>query len=299
MQLTVRDGQKLHMNIWDDVEQPRAIILILHGMAEHSTRYENFANYLNHHKYMVVAYDHRGHGQTAGSVEQLGYIGRDGFNKIVDDVYDVLYWAKQTYRFPVFLFAHSFGSFVAQEFLLRHVHQLAGVMLCGSAARNGLDVQAGMLLAKLEMRLFGDKKKSRLLDTLSFAGYNRKIENPTSRFDWLTTDKSQVKRYEEDPFCGTTFTTGFYAYFFEGLTRLYDPNRLQTIPKSLPMFILAGKDDPVGGYGFMVEKLYHMYQPYLRDLKMKLYDDMRHELINERHRGRVYADITNWLQSKL
>lgn len=293
------DGKEVFVYCWDEVSNPKAVVQIFHGMAEHAGRYREFAKYLNKQGFIVYVDDHRGHGRTAGSVEELGCIGDDGFNNIVEDEHIIMKQIQEKYsQLPNIIFGHSFGSFIAQEYMIRYGEEVAGSVICGSAARTGVEVSLGKTIAYIQKSLHGDRKKSKLLDFLSFSQYNKGIKDSESKFAWLTRDPEEVKKYEEDPFCGTVFTAGFFYYLFKGISRLYLKDRLAQIPKNLPILIIAGDQDPVGNYGSLVKKLHNFYQDIgLKDLQLKLYSGGRHELLNEINKDEVFEDVAAWIDS--
>ncbi|SHG69062.1 Lysophospholipase, alpha-beta hydrolase superfamily [Thermosyntropha lipolytica DSM 11003] len=294
-------GEKIYLHSWAKVSSPRGVVQIFHGMAEHGKRYERLARYLNEQGLVVFADDHRGHGRTAGSLENLGYIGEDGFNLIVEDEYKISCWLREKYPgVPLFIIAHSFGSFIAQEYIIRYGKEIEGVILCGSAAMDTIKAKAGYIVASLVKMIKGEKHKSPFLDYLSFGSFNRKIKDSRSKFAWLSTDDEEVKKYEEDPFCGTLFTAGFFYYLARAFLHLYKQERLNNIPADLPILIIAGSDDPVGEYGKLVQKLYYMYKNIgCNDVDIKLYPGKRHELFNEKGREEIYKDVNAWLQKKI
>jgi alpha-beta hydrolase superfamily lysophospholipase len=294
-----KDGKDIFLYCWDNVSQPRAVIQIFHGMAEHAGRYKAFAEYLNSKGFIVYAHDHRGHGRTAGVIEELGYIGEDGFNAIVEDEHIISELIKKRHKdLPIIVFGHSFGSFTAQEYIIRYGNEIKGVILSGSAARRGIEVRAGNLIAAIERSIFGDKKKSKLIDYLSFNGYNKRIKNNKYKFEWLSCDLEEVRKYEADPFCGTLFTIGFFYYFFKGMLELYKKDRLEKVPKDLPILIISGEEDPVGNYGELVNELYKVYKAIgIKNLNIKLYSGKRHELHNEINREEVFEDLLLWINN--
>lgn len=295
--LETKDGTKLHVYCWDKVQAPKAMIQIFHGMAEHAGRYKEFAEYLNAHGFIVYASDHRGHGKTAGKVEDLGYIGEDGFNAIVEDKHFIFQQMKQEHpELPMFLIGHSFGSFLSQEYIIRYGRELNGVILSGSAMQNGLPVFAGGIISSICRLISGEKKQSKFMDSLSFGTYNKRCKNDSHKFAWLSTDQNQVKKYAEDPFCGTVFTVGFFYHFLKGLKKLYKRERLASIPGNLPIFIVAGDEDPVGSYGKSVKNLFEMYKELgMTNVNLKLYPGLRHEILNEVRNDLVYLDLLDWL----
>ena len=294
--IDAKDNKKIFVYCWDDVIYPKGVIQIVHGMAEHAGRYEEFAKFLNSHGFIVYAGDHRGHGKT--DELNLGYIGKDGFNKIVEDQQVLLSLIKSKHsNLPIIFFAHSFGSFIGQEYIIRYGNELSGIILSGSAMRKGFDVNAGIIISYIQKNIFGENKKSNLLDFLSFFNYNKKIKIINSKFSWLTTDEIEIKNYENDPLCGKTSTCGFYYYFLSGLKNLYKTNRLKEIPTDLPILIISGDHDPVGNYGKWVKNLYNLYKNIqLENVNIKLYADKRHELTNETDRKEIFSNILKWAE---
>ena len=295
--LRARDGQIVYYYVWDKVEQPKGVVQIFHGMAEHAKRYESFAKFLNSRGFIVYADDHRGHGKTAGKVEKIGCVGKDGFSNIVDDEYEITQLIKQKYNnIPLVILGHSFGSFVAQEYIIRYSNDIDGAIISGTAYRKGGAVVFGKILSTIGVKLFGEENPSKIIDRLSFLGYNKKINNPKSVHAWLSRDEEKVKEYDDDECCGTTFTSGFWYHFFNGMSMLNKENRIAMIRKSLPIFVFAGTGDPVGSYGKLVKLLYDKYKEAgIKDVSLRLYPDGRHEMLNETNREEVYSDIYKWV----
>lgn len=291
------DCKEIFIYCWNNVKEPKGVIQLFHGMAEHAGRYSRFAAYLNNKGYIVYADDHRGHGKTAGSIEELGYIGDDGFNRIVEDEHIITRMVQEKHDgLPIIVFGHSFGSFLAQEYIIRFGSEIRAAVICGSAARTGPEVVVGRLLASLQKGIFGHRRKAKLIERLSFGTYNKRIKDSISTFAWLSRDDSEVKKYEEDILCGTVFSAGFYYYLFKAFSKLYIKDRLLQIPKNLPILLIAGEEDPVGGYGKLVKKLKEIYDCIgIKDVQLKLYSGGRHEILNEVNREEIFSDIEKWL----
>lgn len=299
--IKAKDGYLIYLYTWENVKEPRGVVQIFHGMAEHAMRYGDFADYLNRQGYVVGASDHRGHGETAKGVEALGDIGEDGFDKIVEDGYEINKRIKKMYPdLPILLFGHSFGSFIAQAYFFQYGKSIEALILSGSAFMKGIPVKLGKGIASLQKNLYGGKKKSHLLDNLTFGRYNKRIDNPISKFSWLSRDEREVKKYEEDPLCGTIFPTVFYYYFFDGLLKLYQRKDVGEISKALPILLVSGEEDPVGAYGKLVKDLHKFYLDIgMEDTSIKLYEGARHELLHEINKEEVYKDILKWIEGKV
>lgn len=292
------NGQDVFTWCWNTIDKPLGILQIFHGMAEHAERYDDFAGYLNTMGFAVYACDQRGHGRTGEMNKSSCHLDNDGFNGIIEDqkLLSKLIQERNP-GIPIYALGHSFGSFVAQEYIKRYGNEISGVILSGSCMMNGPEIKAGYAAAMLSL-IFGRRRPNKILDKLSFSSYNKAIENPASKFSWLSRDENQVKKYEADSFCGNIMSTNFYYYFFKGLNRLYDADSADKIPKDLPIYIMSGDSDPLGKYGVGVAKLHKWYNTLgIIDLQFKLYQGGRHEMINETNRSEVYQDISSWLQT--
>lgn len=294
------DGTKVFVYNWipDNNVKAKGIVQIAHGMAETAARYEEFAEYLTRNGYIVYANDHRGHGKTAGNVENLGYLAdEDGFHWLVKDVHQLSeIIRKENPDLPLFLLGHSMGSFVTQRYIMLYGSELKGAILSGSNGKQGLILNAGLLLAKNEIKKQGRKAKSYRLNKLTFSSYNKAFKPNRTEFDWLSRDNAEVDKYLKDPFCGTVFTAGFYYDFFKGLKEIEKKDNLSLVPKDLPIYILSGDKDPVGKYGKGIINLFNTYKNYgIKDVTYKLYEGGRHEILNEINRNEVVNDIVHWL----
>lgn len=291
------DGKKIFLRIWDKVDQPRGVVQIFHGMAEHSKRYDEFAHFLNSQGFIVYADDHRGHGYSCAEGEVLGYIGEDGFNHIVLDEKKISDLIKEKYtELPLYIFSHSFGSFIGQEYIIRYSQNIDGIILSGSAKQDGLDVKAARVLASIQNKLFPSQAEATLIDRLSFGSFNNRIENHQTKFDWLNRDQQEVEKYIEDDFCGFVSPINFYYHLFNGFKGLYQSDRLAAISKDLAILVVSGDKDPVGKYGESVKALYQQYQDLgIKNTTLKLFQNGRHELVNETNKEEFFQYISNWL----
>ena len=288
---------EISVKLWSKVENPKGVVQLFHGMAEHIKRYDDFATFLNNHGYVVIGHDHRGHGDSVSGNETLGYLGESGFSKVLEEGYMVTQYIKSRYPgAPLYLFAHSFGSFIGQDYITKYGHELSGVILSGSAKKSGPLIEIALKLAQFQTLLFKESKKAKFLDNLSFLGYNKNIDNPQTPFDWLSRDENQVNKYIQDPLCGFLCTINFYKESSKGLKTLYVADKLNKIPKNLPIFILSGSDDPVGEYSKSVKALRDQYIDLdMKNIQMKIYQGGRHEMINEINRQEVYKDVLEFI----
>jgi alpha-beta hydrolase superfamily lysophospholipase len=307
------DGTPLHVNRWlpgdsssnDSRKAPRGVVQIAHGMAEHSDRYERFAQALTDAGYAVYANDHRGHKGTAGTHEDEGYLADDnGFEVMVDDLAAVTARIREEQPgLPVVLFGHSMGSFISRAYAARHAtgaNALAGLILSGTAGDPGLLGAVGAQLASLQARLRGRRHTSGLMNTLSFGQYNANFKPARTDFDWLSRDPAEVDKYIDDEWCGNVFTAGFFADLLPGLRQINTDALVAKVPKDLPILVLAGDKDPVGDNGKGPAVVAEQYRRAgITDVTLTLYPGGRHEMLNETNRDEVTADILRWLDRAL
>ncbi len=298
-QFKASDGVTISYHRWVfDGNEPRAVLVIAHGMAEHGARYSNFASYANAQGFRVYVPDHRGHGITAGTPEKTGFFApKNGWWKVVDDLQQMLDIAtRENPKKNVFLMGHSMGSFLVRTYICRNQPQIAGVILSGTGMNPKLLLMAGKAIAQLSIRLKGRNHPSKLLDSMSFGKFNKGFVSP---FQWLSRDQSMVDAYIADAFCGQVFTTGFFSDLFDGLLYIGNDSNLTYADNTLPVLVISGTDDPVGDYGKSVKKVFAQLQKAgFDDLQLKMYQGARHELINEINRDDVYKDIIEWLKNK-
>ncbi len=302
---TFTDPQNYEMFVYkwspDEAANIKGILQIAHGMAETAARYERLAQVLTDEGYVVYANDHRGHGKTAKSIENIGYIGEDGFNWMVKNQYQLNEIIRKSYpKLPIFLFGHSMGSFIAQQYISAYGSTLKGVILSGSNGRQGLEAGLGIFLARQQLKKHGARAKSDFLNKLSFGSFNKAFKPARTQFDWLSSDPDEVDKYIKDPYCGTVFTTSFFYDFISGLKNLHTQNILNGIPRELPVYIISGDKDPVGKFGKGPTNLKNLYETLgIKDLTLKLYKDGRHEMLNEVNRDQVMQDILLWLNAHI
>ena len=284
----------------DNKSNIKGVVQISHGMAEHALRYEDFAGTLVKSDYGVYANDHRGHGKTAGSLNDIGYFApNNGWSLVVNDMYKLnSIIAKDHPGLPIYLLGHSIGSLLSRSFIIRYGDRLSGVILIGTSGDPGALKYIGILIAKFEMKMKGKKVKSPMLDNLSFGNYNKAFAPNRTRFDWLSRDTSSVDKYVNDPFCGDIFSAGFFYDLLTGIKDIGSFSNIENISKDLPILLLSGEDDPVGNKTRGVLQIYDLYKKAgIEDVNYKFYPGARHEILNEINKEEVYLDIIEWLDS--
>lgn len=279
-------------------DQPKAILMIAHGMAEHSQRYASFGEFLAQHGWAVCMNDHAGHGQSA--ITKGHFADSDGWNCVVTDLHALLEETKALFPgLPVCMMGHSMGSFLTREYITRWGAELDACVICGTMGRNP-SLGAALALAGLQCRTKGPKSPGVLLDQLSTGGYYKQFKNPVNQFAWLSANEDNCRSYAADPLCGFVFTAKAYQDLFGGLRAVTGPQWARRVPQSLPILVIAGSDDPVGSRGKGPAQVAGWLKDAgVQDVTLTLYPGMRHEILNEADHDTVYQDILLWLESNL
>ncbi|UEL47399.1 alpha/beta hydrolase [Terrisporobacter hibernicus] len=281
--------------------KPKAVVQIAHGMSETAIRYKEFAQELTKNGYVVYINDHRGHGITAKTIDNIGYLAeKDGFTCLVEDMNILTNIIKEeNSHLPIYLFGHSMGSFVSQRYIMEYGDNLAGLILSGSNGKQGKILKVAQLISKSEIKKHGRRHRSKKLDNLIFGGNNKGFKPSKTDFDWLSRDEKEVQKYIDDPFCGVLFTCGFFYDYIKGLQEVEDKENLKKVPLDLPIYIMSGDKDPVGKNGKGVLRLKDRYVNLgVKKVLCKLYEGGRHEMLNEINKEEVIKDIISWLNER-
>jgi alpha-beta hydrolase superfamily lysophospholipase len=269
------------------------VLQIVHGAAEHASRYDRFAQAAVASGYAVYGTDHRGHGRTRLRSGRTGDAGPDAWNRMVED--EIAFTQRLRAAHPgakLVLFGHSLGSFMAQDYIERRGDLLDALVLSGTSYRPSVPQQ---LIDVLNDAV----RKEPLGDSAVWAGlfkdYNKPFGGPTG-FEWLSRDSSEVKKYVDDPLCGFAFSNELARDVFVGFARMRDPALEARIPKSLPVLVIQGELDPVGENLVGTRRLVARYQALgMSRIETRYYTGARHELLNETNRDEVQRDVLAWL----
>lgn len=296
--LTSTKNVTLYGYITEPEGNVKGVVQICHGMAEHIERYFDFMDFLANNGYIVVGYNQRGHGKTAGSVEKQGYMDdEDNFDILVQDVHIVHEYVKKLYPNMIYYqFGHSMGSFVSQRYAELYGNEIDGLILCGSSFNKGLSINLGYLVASLITSIKGREYKSMFVDNVAFGSYNKKFKPNKTNVDWLSRDHESNLKYIDDEYCGAIFSVSYFKDLSHGFKQI--TKNFNLMRKDLPVLIISGDADPVGNYGKGTTKLYKNFKKQgVTDVTLKLYKDARHELLNEINKEEVANDVLVWLNN--
>ncbi len=276
----------------------RGVIQLSHGMAEHTDRYLEIADYFADHGYVFIMHDHAGHGRSVKDDSMNGYFcEKDGYKRLVEDVKEVTEIAKKNWPgVKIILWGHSMGSFIARNYIATFAGSVNGAVICGTSGKNPA-APAGIFIANLVAKTKGAKYKSKFIDNIAFGSYNKKFTGNTG-FEWLSVNEENVKKYVADPKCGFMFSASAFRDLFSVLNSVSGDKWYNDVPKKMPVYLIAGTDDPVGNYGKGVKEVYDkLIATGHENVTMKLYDGLRHEIHNEDARFEVCDDILKFAET--
>ncbi len=292
----------IHAVVWKPEGDVRAVLQISHGMTEYVNRYEELAEYLTARGILVVGNDHLGHGQSVIREEEWGFFASgDAGGKVVRDLHTLTQRMHKEYpEVPYFLLGHSMGSFMARRYAMTYGADLDGAVFVGTGNQPYIQVLMGQAIVSFLNIFFGERYRSKLVNFLMFAFYNKRFKPVKTKYDWLSRNEENVEKYKKDKACTFLFTLNGYKTLFSTLAYIEKPVNIRQIPARLPILFLSGEDDPVGNYGKAVKQACALYKKRgIRDLTLKLYPKDRHELLNELDRQDVFAYLYGWLDKRI
>ncbi|RLI70513.1 alpha/beta hydrolase [Candidatus Heimdallarchaeota archaeon] len=276
-------------------QEIKGLICILHGMAEHGKRYEQLAEVLTAQGFVCYAEDHRGHGKTMEK-GKAGWLYEDGMTGVIKDIHLVIEHMRDEYpNKPIFLFGHSWGSYLAQAYMQQFGSDLAGVILSGSKGKQAL-LGFLILILKIIIAFKGKDTESKFVYKVAIEPFNKPFKGEGSPNAWISSLEETVKKYDADPLCGFRPPNGYFLEMTRMMKYLWKRKNEAKIPKDLPILILYGSKDPTNNYGKDLLPLIKRYKKLGLDINYKKYENARHEIHNDLTRDEVTTDILNFLQ---
>ena len=296
--LEVKSSNKTHTligKLYIPQGEIKGIVHIVHGMTEHIKRYDRLMSALAESGYIACGYDNLGHGNTARNDSELGFFAhKNGWKYLVEDVKVFAEFVKKTYPLkPYILMGHSMGSFITRLAAAEDNSYIDKLIICGTSGKNPLS-GIGIALTGLIKTVKGEKHISKLIINMAFGSYNKRFDGKI-KYEWLTKDKTEIEKYTNDKFCTFDFTVSAMQDLIILIDRSNRKIWFESIPENLPILIISGTDDPVGNYGKGVRQVYKKLLE--RNLKpdMILYENCRHEILNDTCREEVICDILKFI----
>lgn len=297
------DGKtNIHAVEWLPEGTPKAVLQIVHGVSEYILRYEPFAEFLTQHGFAVVGHDHLGHGTSIAPGAPRLYFGPKGsWDWVVQDVETLRRMSRERFAAqPYFMLGHSMGSFLARTHLIRYPAATDGTIIMGTGQMAPALIAGGKLVAAIESLRAGEQNGSPLVQNLSFSTYNKIFAPNRTGFDWLSVNEENVDSYISHPLCGGNPSVGLFREMLGGMHFIAQKANLRQMDPATPILFISGGMDPVGDLGKGVQRAFRSFQDAgVRDVSLQLYPGLRHEILNEREREQVYADLLRWLETRL
>lgn len=291
----------IHAEEWIPEGEIRAVLQISHGVSEYVGRYAPFAKFLNENGIAVIGNDHIGHGKSVAEGETRIYFGKEnGWKNVVDDVARLRAIGKEKFvGVPYFIMGHSMGSFITRTYLIRYPGDVDGAIIMGTGQQSPLLTTGGRIIAKAIGKTGGFDSTSKTVTNLAFGSYNKPFEPIRTPFDWLSANPENVDRYIADPLCGEDATVGLFYEMLGGIRFVGKQKNVNLMDKTKPVLFISGADDPVGGAKGATAAYNTFKKAGILDLTLKLYDGLRHEILNEKENREIYAYILNWLEERI
>ena len=276
---------------------PKGIVHICHGMAEHIGRYNWLIKKLNNDGYHVISIDHRGHGNRIGDNPKGFFSKQNGWNLVVEDLSALIRQSKQDYpNLKQFLIAHSMGSWIALSAIQNNI-VIDGLILSGSSKPAKLMILIQKILIKIQILLFGKQSVSIFLDNITLGSYNNFFKPNRTKKDWISSDNSNVDNYVDDDLCGFPVTNGLWHDLANGILKVFNINNYSLSENSIPIFIISGSKDPVGENGKGVMRLYKFLSNIFTNVSIKIIDEARHEVFSETTKENSYNMLIKFIEN--
>lgn len=296
----VNSSDKVHMihgYRWYDPElKIRGVLQMVHGMLEYIDRYEELAEYMASEGYFVVGHDHLGHGESVNAPSELGYVGEQGAVFWLRDM-ELIRRMAASYapKAPYIMLGHSMGSFLVRRYLIYHGKRVDGAVIMGTGQQPAPLIKAGLLTACFSKLGKGGRGHDRLLNLMTCEGFAKRYPDNARTGSWMSRDPQVLIQALQDPKMNYEFSLNAFEALFRTAEEAVDPKRAARMPKELPLLVMAGEEDPVGGNGKGVRRFAAMLKKIgMKRVTCMFYPRNRHELIHDLDKDRVMRDIRDW-----
>lgn len=288
----------IHAVKWLPDGKPKGVVQIIHGMCEYAERYAPFAEFLSARGYIVCAEDHAGHGKSAATKDELGWFNeKHSLDTVIADIRTLHQMMKaEAARLPYFVMGHSMGSFFCRKYISMYGTELAGAIIMGTGFKGAPLMNTALVMTRLNATFKGWRNRSKFIKSLAFGSYNKRFKSENNALSWLSVNTDNTESYKANEFCNFDFTNNGYFVLFSAIKSACSKRTVASVPKNLPVYFVAGSCDPVGDFGKGVIKAYEKFKKSgIAKVDITLYDNARHEILNDICKEQTYADLLNFL----
>lgn len=284
-----------------DEGAPKAVVQIVHGVAEYVDRYNAFACFLADRGFLVTGEDHLGHGRTVTDGQYGFFAEENGWELVAQDVRKLRVIQGEKYPgIPYFILGHSMGSLFTRYYLINWPGTITGAIISGTPHMAAPVVGFGKWFVGRKCKQLGAKSVNATVEKLSFGAYNKQFAPVRTDADWISRDEAVVNAYMADPLCQFSASLGMFRDMLGGIQFVTNITNLKKMDPATPIYFFSGDKDPVGGNGKGVQKVYGFFKEAgCTDVSIKLYPEGRHEMLNETNREEVYTNTLAWLESHI
>ena len=285
-----------------EIENPRAILQVSHGMSEFIDRYDTFAEFFNERGFVVVGNDDIGHGKSLSEEKAPMYFGEEGSWKLaVEDLHTLYKMTKKEYPdVPYFVLGLSLGAYLMRTLLIEHNELSDGLVLLGTSRVVPLEFKMGLYMAEKERKKYGDDVATEQIHDLTFGTYNKRFKPSRTEMDWLCGNEEALDEFIADERRGKDLTVGLFRELLSVMLYAREMKNIEKMNKDLPVLFLSGEEDAVGKFTKGVISAYNDFKKCgIKDVEYKIYPGDRHDILNEKNKEEVFMDIANWLDKKM
>ena len=297
------DGKtQIHAIEWKPEKEIIGVIQIAHGVTEHILRYEHFAEFFTQKGWVVVGNDHLGHGKSIAPNAKPMYFGpKNSWNFVVKDIDTCIRITKEKYPdVPYVLLGFSLGSFLVRTYLIDYSEPLNSAIIMGTGYIPNFKIAIAKMLANKEAKKVGEENTSPVIKSLTFETYNKLFKPNRTECDWLCSNEEELDKYLNDPLRGKGYSAGLFRELLSGMQYTSNLKNIKKMNKKVPILLLSGDKDPVGDFGKGVIKTFDILKKSgIEHVDIKLYKNLRHDILHEKCRKEIYDDIEAWLEKNI
>lgn len=296
--ITVSDGKMIDVKLDKAKQQTIGVIHLFHGMADHMERYDRLVDSLNQQGYDVLRNNHRGHGVN---IEDKARGHFDSIEQLADDAYEIAQTVCTNYsNIPYIVIGHSMGSIVARVFAEKYPSSLQGLILTGTLQYKKITGLLLTIILKIITVIFGKQRKLKWLNSLMNRTFNKKVATQQTEYDWISSTKSEVESYNNDPNTGYLVSNQVIYDTMRQARRTSNIKNIRKMNHRLPVLLISGKEDALGNYGEGIRQLGKYYKKgELEHVTIQLYKNKRHEILFEDDYVQTWQHMYEWIGKQI